>query len=115
LKGSSREQLAHRTPHPYRQRIIPRRQHRRHNRHAVDAEDPESGYYLIDGPEIGYSIHEDSPLEHITAWRHCVAIPIGELSFLRDVFMGAELSKNQYAAIQRLSAHLPKTAADESE
>lgn len=81
----------------------------------VDAEDPESGYYLIDGPEIGYSIHEDSPLEHITAWRHCVAIPIGELSFLRDVFMGAELSKNQYAAIQRLSAHLPKTAADESE
>lgn len=81
----------------------------------VDAEDPESGYYLIDGPKIGYSIHEDNLLEHITAWRHCVAIPIGELSFLRDVFMGAELSKNQYAAIQRLSAHLPKTAADESE
>ena len=81
----------------------------------VDAEDPESGYYLIDGPKIGYSIYEDNPLEHITAWRTCAAIPIGELSFLRDVFMGAELSKNQYAAIQRLSSYLPRTVADESE
>ena len=44
-----------------------------------------------------------------------VAIPIGELSFLRDVFMGAKLSKNQIAAIQRLSSCLPRTAADESE
>ena len=81
----------------------------------VDAEDPESGYYLIDGPKIGYSIHKDNLLGHIAAWRPCVAIPIGELSFLRDVFMGAGLSKNQYAAIQRLSSHLPRTVADESE
>ena len=44
-----------------------------------------------------------------------MAIPIGELSFLRDVFMGAELSKNQYAAIQKLAAHLPKAVSDEYE
>lgn len=81
----------------------------------VDIEDPKSGYYLIDGPKIGYSIHEDNILERITAWRPCVAIPIGELSFLRDAFMGAELSKNQYAAIQRLAAHSPKTVSDEYE
>lgn len=81
----------------------------------TDAEDIESGYYLIDGPQIGYSINEDTLSDDITAWRPCVAIPIGELSFLRDVFMGAELSKNQYAAIQRLATHLPKTVSDESE
>lgn len=81
----------------------------------TDAEDPESGYYLIDGPQIGYSIYEDTLSDDITAWRPCAAIPIGELTFLRDVFMGAKLSKNQHAAIQRLAAHLPKTVSDESE
>lgn len=81
----------------------------------VDAEDPKSGYYLIDGPKIGHCLHEDILLENITTWRPCVAVPIGELSFLRDVFMGSELSKNQIVAIQRLSHYLPRTATDESE
>ena len=45
----------------------------------------------------------------------CATVPIGELSFLRDVFMGAKLSTNQIAAIERLSSYLPRTVADESE
>lgn len=81
----------------------------------ADVDDPEFGYYLLDGPKCGYTICEDVVGEGISAMRPCVAVPIGELSFLRDVFMGAKLSKNQITAIQRLSSYLPRTAADESE
>lgn len=81
----------------------------------ADVEEPDSGYYLLDGPMVGHYIHHDIYLTSIYAWRPCVAIPIGELSFLRDVFMGSELSKNQMVAIQRLSHYLPRTATDESE
>lgn len=81
----------------------------------ADAEEPDSGYYLLDGPMVGRYIHHDIYLTSIYAWRPCVAIPIGELSFLRDAFMGSKLSKNQIAAIQRLSSYLPRAAADEHE
>ena len=74
----------------------------------VDTEDPKSGYYLIDGPKIGYSIHEDNTLERITAWRPCVAVPIGELEALRHAFMGVELNRLQHAVIQKLITHAPK-------
>lgn len=81
----------------------------------VEVGNPASGYYLLDGPRLGWCINNDQSPKGITAWRECVAVPIGELSFLRDVFMGAKLSKNQIVAIQRLSSYLPRTAADESE
>lgn len=81
----------------------------------ADVDDPEFGYYLLDGPKYGYTICADVIGEAISVARPCVAVPIGELSFLRDVFMGAKLSKNQIAAIQRLSSYLPRTAADEFE
>lgn len=81
----------------------------------VDVDAPEFGYYLLDGPKYGYTVREDVVDEAISVARPCAAVPIGELSFLRDVFMGAKLSKNQIAAIQRLSSYLPMTAADESE
>ena len=81
----------------------------------ADVEEPDSGYYLLDGPMIGHYIHHGIYLTSIDAWRPCVAIPIGELSFLRDAFMGAKLSKNQIAAIQRLSSYLPRTATNEHE
>lgn len=81
----------------------------------ADVEEPDSGYYLLDDPMAGHYIHRGIYPTSIYAWRPCVAIPIGELSFLRDVFMGVQLSKNQIAAIQRLSSYLPRTAADESE
>ena len=57
---------------------------------------------------VGHYIHHDIYLTSIYAWRPCVAVPIGELSFLRNVFMGAKLSKNQIAAIQRLSSYPPQ-------
>lgn len=81
----------------------------------TDIDSPEFDYYLLDGPKSGYTIFKDFASESITDSRPCAAIPIGELSFLRDVFMGAKLSKNQITAIQRLSSYLPRTAADESE
>lgn len=81
----------------------------------ADVDDPEYGYYLLDGPRAGYIIHEDFIDEAITTWHPCAAVPIGELVFMRDVFMGAKLSKNQITATQRLAAHLPKVVSDESE
>ena len=81
----------------------------------ADVDDPDFGYYLLDGPRSGCAVYEDVTGEAIIAARPCAAVPIGELSFLRDVFMGAELSKNQLEAIQRLSSYLPRTVADESE
>lgn len=81
----------------------------------VDVNNPEFGYQLLDGPRAGYSIYEDGVGDKIIAWRPCAAIPIGKLSFLRDVFMGIELRWNQYAAVQRLAAYLPEAVADESE
>ena len=81
----------------------------------VDVDDPEFGYYLLDGPKYGYTICEDVIGEAISVARPCAAVPIGELTFLRNVFMGAKLSKNQCAAIQRLTACLPRTVTDESE
>jgi hypothetical protein len=81
----------------------------------VDAEDPKSGYYLIDGPKIGHCLHEDILLENTTTWRPCVAVPIGELEFMWNAFMGVELGTNQLKAIQHLSSYLPKVTTDESE
>lgn len=81
----------------------------------VDVDYPEFGYYLLDGPLAGYSIREYVIGEGITAWRPCAAIPVAELTFMRNVFMGAELSKNQLEAIQSLFSYLPKAATDESE
>lgn len=81
----------------------------------VDVDNPDSGYYLLDGTRAGYVIREDVIGEEITAWRHCVAVPVGELEFMRNVFMGAKLSKSQNEAIQRLIASLPKKAANELE
>ena len=81
----------------------------------ADVEEPDSGYYLLDGPMVGHYIHHDIYLTSIYAWRPCVAVTIGELSFLRNVFMGVELGTNQLKAIQHLSSYLPRTATDESE
>lgn len=81
----------------------------------VDIDNPAHGYYILDGPLLGWTINDDQSLNEITAWRPCVAVPIGELAFMRDAFMGAELSKNQIAAIQRLSSYSPRVVADESQ
>lgn len=74
----------------------------------VDVNNPEYGYYLLDGPRAGQYIYEGYPDEKITAWRPCTAVPIGELTALRNAFMGVELSNFQHTAIQKLIAHTPR-------
>lgn len=80
----------------------------------VDTDDPTCGYYLLDGPQLRCCINCDGCPDEITAWRRCAAVPVGELEFMRNVFMGAELSKSQDEAIQRLIARLPKETANVS-
>lgn len=81
----------------------------------VDIDDPESGYYLLDEPFAGHPVIPGVIGDEINAWRECAAVPISELTFLRDMFMGVETSKNQTAAIHKVCRHLPRTAHDESE
>ena len=81
----------------------------------TDVDDPKFGYYLIDGPYAGFTVTPGATGDEISAWRECAAVPISELAFLRDVFMGAETSRNQTAAIHKLYRHLPRTVGDESE
>ena len=75
----------------------------------ADVDDPEFGYYLLDGPKQGFTICEDVAGESIIAARPCEAVPTGELVALRDAFMGVELSNFQHAVIWKLFAHLPAT------
>lgn len=81
----------------------------------VDIDNPESGYHLLDGPFAGRLVVPGVIGDEINAWRECAAVPISELTFLRDVFMGVETSKNQTAAIHKVCRHLPITVHDESE
>lgn len=74
----------------------------------VDVNTPEHGYYHPDGPRAGQYIYEGYPDEKITASRPCTAVPTGELTALRDAFMGVELTNFQHAVIQKLSAHMPR-------
>ena len=78
----------------------------------ADVDDPEYGYYLLDGPRAGYAINEDYISEAITIWRPCASVPIGELELLRSAFMGVELNRLQFSVIQKLIAHLPKNTPD---
>ena len=73
----------------------------------ADVDDPEFGYYLLDGPKQGFTICEDVAGESITAARPCAAVPIGELKALRNAFMGVELTNFQHAVIQKLIARTP--------
>nr|DAM79865.1 MAG TPA: hypothetical protein [Caudoviricetes sp.] len=81
----------------------------------VDVNNPEYGYYLLDGPQAGQYIYEGYPDEKIAAWRPCTAVPIGNLVAMRAAFMGVELTNFQHAVIQKLFAHPSKEAASESE
>ena len=80
----------------------------------LDVGDPTRGYYLLDRPQIGCCINCDGCPDEITAWRRCVAVPVGEIEFMRNAFMGAKLSKSQSEAIQRLIASLPKETVNVS-
>ena len=80
----------------------------------VDTGDPTVGYYHLRWPRIRCCVNGGTSPNEITAWRRCVAVPVGELEFMRDVFMGAELSKSQNEAIQRLIARLPKETVNVS-
>ena len=74
----------------------------------ADVDDPEFGYYLLDGPKQGITICEDVAGESIIAARPCVAVPTGELAALLDALTGVELTNFQHAVIQKLSAHIPR-------
>lgn len=74
----------------------------------TDIGDPEFGYRLLDGPFAGYSVVSGVAGDEISAWKECVAVPIGELVALRAAFMGVEPTNFQHAVIQKLFIHTPR-------
>lgn len=74
-----------------------------------DVDDPEFGYYLLDGPKQGFTICEDVVGESIIAARPCMAVPTSDPVALWAAFIGVELTNFQHAVTQKVFAHLPAT------
>jgi len=70
----------------------------------VDVGNPETGYYLIDGPLAGQYIWEGYEDEEITTWRPCVAVPNNTMDKLHAAFYDMDMTEQQREAFQSLEA-----------
>lgn len=70
----------------------------------ADVEEPDSGYYLLDGPMVGHYIHHDIYLTSIYAWRPCVAVPNNTMDKLHAAFYDMDMTEQQREAFQSLEA-----------
>lgn len=68
-------------------------------------DDPEFGYYLLDGPKSGYTICEDVASGAISVAHPCVAIPIEVIDKLHAAFYDTYMSEEQREAFQALEAY----------
>jgi hypothetical protein len=71
----------------------------------ADVDDPECGYYLLDGPRTGYTIHEDYISEAITIWRPCMAVPNDVIDKLHAAFYDMDMTEQQREAFQALETY----------
>lgn len=71
----------------------------------ADVDDPEYGYYLLDGPRAGYAIHEDYISEAITIWRPCMAAPNDVIDKLHAAFYDTDMTEQQREAFQALETY----------
>lgn len=71
----------------------------------ADVDDPEYGYYLLDGPRAGYTIHEDFMGEAIPTWRPCTAGPNDVIDKLHAAFYDMDMTEKQREAFQTLETY----------
>nr|DAV54712.1 MAG TPA: hypothetical protein [Caudoviricetes sp.] len=71
----------------------------------VDAENPERGYYLLDGPHFGWHIGDSQSPEEITAWRPCTAVPDDVIDKLHAAFYDINMNEQQREAFQALETY----------
>lgn len=71
----------------------------------ADVDDPEYGYYLLDGPRAGYTIQEDYIIEAITTWRPCIAVPNDVIDKLHAAFYDMDMTEQQREAFQALETY----------
>lgn len=71
----------------------------------VDVGNPETGYYLLDGPLAGQYIWEGYEDEEITAWRPCAAVPDDITDKLHAAFYDMDMTEQQREAFQSLETY----------
>lgn len=71
----------------------------------ADAEDPEYGYYLLDGLRAAYTIHEEDIDKAIASWRPCMAVPSDVINKLRAAFYDMDMTEQQREAFQALETY----------
>ena len=71
----------------------------------ADVDYPECGYYLLDGPRTGYTIHEDFIGEAITTWHPCIAVPNDVIDKLHAAFYDTDMTEQQREAFQALETY----------
>lgn len=71
----------------------------------ADVGDPEYGYYLLDGPRAGYTIHEDYNGAAIASWRPCAAVPNDVIDKLHAAFCDMNMTEQQREAFQALETY----------
>lgn len=71
----------------------------------ADVDDPEYGYYLLDGHRAGYTIHEDFVGEAISAWRPCMAVPNDVIDKIHAAFYDTDMTEQQREAFQTLETY----------
>lgn len=71
----------------------------------ADVDDPEYGYYLLDGPRAGYTIQEDFMGEAISAWHPCMAVPNDVIDKLHAAFYDMDMTEQQREAFQALETY----------
>lgn len=71
----------------------------------ADAEDPEYGYYLLDGLRAAYTIHEEDIDKAIASWRPCMAVPNDVIGKLHAAFYDMDMTEQQREAFQALETY----------
>lgn len=71
----------------------------------VDVDNPIFGYYLIDGPRVGYRVNDDISPEDITAWRPCAAVPHEVIDKLHAAFYDTNMTEQQREAFEAFETY----------
>lgn len=71
----------------------------------ADVGDPEYGYYLLDGPRAGCTIHEEDVDKAIASWRPCMAVPNYVIDKLHAAFYDMNMTDQQREAFQALETY----------
>ena len=71
----------------------------------ADIDDPEFGYYLLDGPKAGFTLTSDVTGNEINAWQACTAVPNEVIDRIHAAFYDNIMTPEQREAFQALETY----------